>query len=135
MENLSTITIISFGHKHGTPPQANLLYDVRFIKNPYYVERLRPLTGLDQEVQDFFSNEGAAKRFLELLEQQLRDSLPGFIMHGHDHESLTIAFGCTGGKHRSVYFANRCSQIVEKLLRETSQQSRVVQQHRDIDRE
>jgi RNase adapter protein RapZ len=132
---LKQITIISFGHKYGPPPAANLLFDVRFIKNPHYDEQLRPLTGMDQPVQRFFENEPPAVQFLSLLKNLLRQTVVGYLAHGNDHNSLTIAFGCTGGKHRSVYFAVQSESILRELVREFSLTSRVLLEHRDKGRE
>jgi UPF0042 nucleotide-binding protein len=132
---LETINIISFGHKYGPPPQANLLFDVRFVKNPHYDEQLRPLTGLDEAVQRFFENEAPAMEFLSTLKQLLRQAFVGYLAHGSDHNSLTIAVGCTGGKHRSVYFAVQSEAILRELVREFSLNSRVSIKHRDKGRE
>jgi UPF0042 nucleotide-binding protein len=135
MNKLATIHIVSFGHKYGPGPAANLLFDVRFVSNPHYLESLRPKTGLDPEVQIFFKHDDAAAAFLHTLGKMLRIQLPGYIRHGNDHGTLTIAFGCTGGKHRSVYFADQCRAIVDHLARELGFQWRVCVTHRDLGRE
>ena len=135
MHKLLDINIVSFGHKYGPPPECNLLFDVRFIKNPHYDERLRPQTGLDEDVQRFFEAEAPAMEFLSLLRGAIRLALTGYLAHGNDHASLTIAFGCTGGKHRSVYFASQCQAVVREVSREFSLSSRVLCRHRDIGRE
>jgi UPF0042 nucleotide-binding protein len=132
---LRNINIISFGHKYGPPPAANLLFDVRFLKNPYYDEQLRPLTGLDAPVQRFFESDQPSMEFLSLLKQLLRQSVVGYLAHGSDHDSLTIAFGCTGGKHRSVFFAAQSEAILRGLVRELSMNSQVLITHRDKGRE
>jgi UPF0042 nucleotide-binding protein len=135
MNKLAKIQIISFGHKYGPAPAANLLLDVRFVSNPHYVDSLRPKTGLDPEVQVFLMHEDAAAAFLNTLKQMLRIQLPGYIRHGNDHGTLTIAFGCTGGKHRSVYFADQCRAMIDHLAHELDLRSEVSVTHRDLGRE
>lgn len=136
MGDIRKIRILSFGYKYGDPPGSNLLFDVRFVKNPHYIELLRPKTGLDPEVQVFFMLEDSAVAFLNSLKQMLRIQLPGYIEHGNDHETLTIAFGCTGGKHRSVYFAYQCqAMIADQLLPELGFAPEVLIRHRDLGRE
>lgn len=108
------VEIIAFGYKYGPPPSANLLMDVRFLKNPHYVESLRPLTGLDEPVQAFIdTNNPGAK---ELFQMQIATALEGYLLYGNDHAQVTFAFGCTGGKHRSRYCAFLCSQVLESFL-------------------
>ncbi len=135
MTQLLNIRIVSFGFKYGSPVQSNLLYDVRFVKNPYYEETLRPLTGADKPVADFILGQAVSRRFLRQLKLQLRDALRGYLEHGHDHETVVIAFGCTGGKHRSVCFALQCKRIVRDLSRELSISPKVAVLHRDLGRE
>lgn len=135
MTALTTIRIRSFGYKYGEPPEANLLFDVRFVQNPHYLDELRPLTGADKPVADFILQQDVSQRFLARLGEQLKDTLLGYAANGHDHESIVIAFGCTGGKHRSVCFAIQCQAIVERLVKEHSLTSRIELQHRDIGRE
>jgi len=135
MTTLTTIYIRSFGFKYGEPPVANLVFDMRFIKNPHYVDELRPLTGQEKPVADYILQQDASKRFLERLKEQLRDTLLGYVENGNDHQTVVIAFGCTGGKHRSVCFAIQCRAIVAELVTELSLQSRIEVEHRDIGRD
>jgi UPF0042 nucleotide-binding protein len=90
--------LISFGFKHGVPLEADLVFDVRFMQNPYYVADLRPLSGLTDEVRAF-----VAGRFLAFLEEFLGFAIPAYIAEGKTR--LTIAIGCTGGYHRSIVVA------------------------------
>ena len=135
MGNVSKIHIVSFGHKYGDPPRANLVFDVRFITNPHYVESLRPKTGLDPEVQEFLILEDTAVAFLNTLKDLLRRALPGYLQHGNDHDTVTIAFGCTGGKHRSVYCADQCEAMIGHLKQELGFEAEVLVTHRDLGRE
>ncbi len=96
--------LISFAYKHGIPPEADLVLDVRFLPNPYFVEDLKPLTGNDPRVRDFVLGQQETQAFLQHLVQFLDFLLPMFIQEGKTH--LTLAIGCTGGQHRSVVIAN-----------------------------
>ncbi len=98
------ITILSFGFKYGIPEDADLLFDVRFLPNPYYVEDLRPLTGEDQVIRDFVMQGGTGQAFLDKLYDLIDFLLPNYIREGKNQ--LVVAVGCTGGKHRSVAMAN-----------------------------
>lgn len=98
-----TIQCLSFGFKYGSVRDADLVFDVRCLPNPYYVEGLRELTGLDKEIKDFVLNLPQAKEFSEKLEDLLDFSVPLYCQEGKSQ--LVIAIGCTGGKHRSVVFA------------------------------
>ena len=119
-----TISCISFGFKYGVPNEADLVFDVRCLPNPFYVPELKKKTGLDKEVRDYVMNSENSRE----LERKLFD-LMDFLLPQYLHEGksqVVIAFGCTGGKHRSVTFAeNMCSHLKEQNLR-----SRVL--HRDI---
>ncbi|MBQ6319441.1 MAG: RNase adapter RapZ [Lachnospiraceae bacterium] len=97
------VTILSFGFKYGIPGDADLVFDVRFLPNPYYHENLRPLTGSDKEVRDFVMNFPEADLFLDKLEDMLTFLIPNYIAEGKNQ--LVVAIGCTGGKHRSVTLA------------------------------
>lgn len=97
------VTILSFGFKYGIPGDADLVFDVRFLPNPYYHENLRPLTGSDKEVRDFVMNFPEADSFLDKLEDMLTFLIPNYIAEGKNQ--LVVAIGCTGGKHRSVTLA------------------------------
>ncbi|MCC2816708.1 RNase adapter RapZ [Lachnoclostridium pacaense] len=98
------ITILSFGFKYGIPEDADLVFDVRFLPNPYYVEDLRPLTGEDQVIRDFVMQGGNGQAFLDKLYDLIDFLLPNYIREGKNQ--LVVAVGCTGGKHRSVAMAN-----------------------------
>jgi len=95
--------LISFGFKHGVPLEADLVFDVRFMQNPYYVAELRPLSGLTDEVRTFVLTQPVATRFLEFLEEFLTFAIPAYIAEGKTR--LTIGIGCTGGFHRSIVVA------------------------------
>lgn len=97
------ITVLSFGFKYGIPTDADLVFDVRFLPNPYYVEGLRPLTGLDEPIQDYVSDCPQYHEFLDKLEDMIQFLIPNYISEGKNQ--LVIAIGCTGGKHRSVTVA------------------------------
>lgn len=97
------ITVLSFGFKYGIPTDADLVFDVRFLPNPYYVEELRPLTGLDQPIQDFVQASPQYHMFLDKLEDMIQFLIPNYISEGKNQ--LVIGIGCTGGKHRSVTLA------------------------------
>jgi len=97
------LQLISFGFKHGVPLEADLVFDVRFMQNPYYVAELRPLSGLTDEVRAFVLDQPVATRFLEFLREFLAFSIPAYIAEGKTR--LTIGIGCTGGYHRSIVVA------------------------------
>ena len=101
-----TVTLLSFGYKYGVPPQADLLFDVRFLLNPYFVDALRPLTGCDPAVREYVVDTDAARPFLDKTVNLLTFLVPKYVVEGKSY--LTIAVGCTGGRHRSV-------AIVEEL--------------------
>lgn len=120
------IIITSFGYKQGPPPLANIVFDVRFLKNPYWVEELRPLTGLDDPVQRYVLEQELAQDFLETLKILLGKVLPK--MAELKVGKFVIAFGCTGGQHRSA-------TLVEKLAGELAQaypKYKIVKQHREL---
>ena len=106
------VTILSFGFKYGIPSDADLVFDVRFLPNPYYHESLRPLTGSDKEVRDFVMNFPEADLFLEKLEDMLKFLIPNYIAEGKNQ--LVVAIGCTGGKHRSVTLAKALFERMSK---------------------
>ena len=104
------IRVSSFGFKHGVPMEADLVLDVRFLPNPYYVADLRPLTGLDQGVRDYVFHGGQAEEFLERLW-----ALVGWLLPRYEEEgktALVIAVGCTGGHHRSVAIAHALAERI-----------------------
>lgn len=98
------VTILSFGFKYGIPVDSDLVFDVRFLPNPYYVEELRPKTGNDKEVQEFVLKYEESHEFLDKLEDMVKFLLPHYSAEGKNQ--LIISIGCTGGKHRSVTLAN-----------------------------
>lgn len=98
------INVVSFGFKYGIPRDADLVFDVRFLPNPYYDLKLRPLTGNDEAIQHFVMQHDEAKEFLNKITDLLEFLIPNYIAEGKN--GLVIAVGCTGGKHRSVTLAN-----------------------------
>lgn len=98
------ITIVSFGFKYGIPSDADLVFDVRFLPNPYYIDDLRPKSGNDREVREFVMNNEKAREFMKKLSDMIRFLIPNYILEGK--HQLVVAVGCTGGKHRSVTLAN-----------------------------
>ena len=116
------LTIMSFGFKFGLPPEADLVLDVRCLPNPFYVPELKHKTGLDQEVVDFVMNHPEAKQLLDRYEQFLQVALPLYVKEGKSQ--LTIAVGCTGGKHRSITFARKIAEYCTSLGYEPGVQHR-----------
>lgn len=104
------VTVMSFGFKYGIPQDADIVLDVRFLPNPYYIEDLKEKTGNDPEVQDYVMNNERAEVFVKKLEDLVQFLLPNYIWEGKNQ--LVIAIGCTGGKHRSVTLANRLYEFV-----------------------
>ena len=119
------ITVLSFGFKYGIPVDSDLVFDVRFLPNPYYIEELRPKTGNDPEIQQFVMEKSQATEFLNKLEDMLRFLIPNYIDEGKNQ--LVISIGCTGGKHRSVTLANA---LYERLKKNANYGLRV--EHKDI---
>ena len=122
------ITVLSFGFKYGIPTDADLVFDVRFLPNPYYVEGLRPLTGLDKQIQDYVSDCGQSHEFLDKLEDMIQFLIPNYISEGKNQ--LVIAIGCTGGKHRSVTVAQG---LYDRLGVQQDYGLRI--EHRDIEKD
>ncbi|MBO5278828.1 MAG: RNase adapter RapZ [Lachnospiraceae bacterium] len=123
------ITVLSFGFKYGIPQDADLVFDVRFLPNPYYVEELKYKTGNDKEIQDYVMGFEPAHIFVDKLEDMLRFLIPNYILEGKNQ--LVIAIGCTGGKHRSVTLAN---EIYQRLQAEEAGYG-VKIEHRDIEKD
>lgn len=98
------VSILSFGFKHGIPQDADLVFDVRFLPNPFYLDELKHLTGNDKPVQDYVMQCPEAEIFLKKLQDMLEFLIPGYIKEGK--HQLVVAIGCTGGQHRSVTLAN-----------------------------
>jgi UPF0042 nucleotide-binding protein len=125
------LNILSFGYKYGIPVDADLVLDCRFIPNPHWVPELRPLTGLDQAVSDrVFSNEGVTE-FVSDYVKLVKDMLPGYIREGKKY--LTVAIGCTGGKHRSVAISTEIARQLSAASTELAVSAHAV--HRDLGRE
>ena len=103
--NSLMITILSFGFKHGIPADADLVFDVRFLPNPFYIDELKYKTGNDKEVQDYVMSFPEAETFIDKLCDMLSFLIPNYVKEGK--YQLVIGIGCTGGKHRSVTLANR----------------------------
>ena len=107
------VTILSFGFKYGIPEDADLVFDVRFLPNPYYVDELRPQTGMDEGVYNYVMDNETARQFAQKLEDMVEFLIPNYAKEGKT--SLVIAIGCTGGKHRSVTLARVLyNRLVEK---------------------
>ena len=107
------ITCLAFGYKRGIPDGAAWVVDVRLLDNPYWVDQLRPLDGRDPRVREFVMNQPAATDLLDNLERTLRDALPHYRERGRSQ--LIVAFGCTGGRHRSVAMAKEMATRLERL--------------------
>lgn len=103
--NSLMVTILSFGFKHGIPADADLVFDVRFLPNPFYIEELKYKTGNDREVQDYVMGFPEAEIFIDKLTDMVKFLIPNYVKEGK--YQLVIGIGCTGGKHRSVTLANR----------------------------
>jgi UPF0042 nucleotide-binding protein len=127
-ENALALTILTFGFKNGPPSDADLTLDVRFLPNPHYVDELRPLTGLDKPVKKYVESGTQAGEFYGRLMPLLEFLLPAYVAEGKQH--LTLAVGCTGGRHRSVTVADR---IATELGKRDDVKLQVV--HRDVELE
>lgn len=122
------VTVLSFGFKYGIPQDADLVFDVRFLPNPYYFEELRPLSGNDAPVRDYVMGFELAHEFSDKLEDMIRFLIPNYIAEGKTQ--LVIGVGCTGGKHRSVTLAN---ELYKRLGENEEYGLRV--EHRDIEKD
>ncbi|GLC79620.1 RNase adapter RapZ [Lacrimispora brassicae] len=122
------ITILSFGFKYGIPSDADLVFDVRFLPNPYYLEDLRPKTGEEKEVRDYVMQHGTAALFLDKLYDMLEFLVPNYVLEGKNQ--LVIAIGCTGGKHRSVTIAR---SVYDRF--KSREEFGLKMEHRDIDKD
>jgi UPF0042 nucleotide-binding protein len=116
-----SVSLVSFGFKHGVPFDADLVFDVRFLPNPHFVEALRPLDGRDARVREFILEHEQSRELLRRLEDFLGFVLPAYQREGKAY--LTVAVGCTGGRHRSVALVEELKGFLDRLI------------HRDIDRE
>ena len=108
-----TTKVVSFGYKHGLPIDVDLVLDCRFLPNPHWVEELRPLTGQDHPVREYVMAQPLTSAFLERLERMLGLLLPAYVQEGKSY--LTIAFGCTGGQHRSVAIAEETGTMLKRM--------------------
>ncbi len=122
-----TIQLISFGYKFGIPLEADLVFDTRFIQNPYYVPELRELSGLTEPVRSFVLAQPGAGEYLDLIDRLLQFSIPAFADEGKSR--LTIGIGCTGGRHRSIVFAE---ELARRLRDEGNEPVEVF--HRELER-
>jgi UPF0042 nucleotide-binding protein len=122
------VTIVSFGFKYGIPIDADLVFDVRFLPNPYYYEELKHKNGNDREVRDYVMSFAEADIFLDKLREMLLFLLPNYIIEGKNR--LVVAIGCTGGKHRSVTLANALFERMNSL-----EDYGFKIEHRDIDKD
>ena len=120
------VSLVSFGYKYGIPTDSDLVFDVRFLPNPHFVPRLRPYTGKDQKVRRFILSYPQSGQFLKRIESLLAYLIPHYIQEGKSY--LTISFGCTGGKHRSVMLA----ESLQKTLKKHGYSTKVT--HRDIEK-
>ena len=120
------VEVLSFGFKRGIPREGDLVFDVRFLPNPYYVQELRPRTGLDDGVRDYVFSGGAAGEFLEKLQDLVGFLLPKYVEEGKT--ALVVAVGCTGGHHRSVAVAHALAEYIQNAGYP------VTETHRDITR-
>jgi UPF0042 nucleotide-binding protein len=121
------INVVSFGFKQGIPLDADLVFDVRFIPNPFYVDELRPLSGEDPEVRDYVMKWPESKQFLEKLHDMVEFLIPYYIKEGKSQ--LVIAIGCTGGRHRSIAIANELSAQLKAA------HHKVIVDHRDVNKD
>ena len=120
-------TILSFGFKYGIPVDADFVFDVRFLANPFWEEDLKKLTGLDKEVQDFVLKQDGAENFSKTINELINVTTPGYVREGKKY--VTVAIGCTGGKHRSVTIAEKVAQELK------SNGAKVSVVHRDLGKE
>ena len=118
------INIMTFGYKHGMPADADMVFDVRFIPNPYYVESLKRFSGKNKKVSDYVLKQDISQKFIKELQDMVDLIVPGYLKEGKYH--INMAFGCTGGRHRSVAMAEHMAKVF-KL-----QGYRVSLEHRDI---
>lgn len=121
------VMLLSFGFKYGIPADSDLVFDVRFLPNPYYVAELKAKTGMDEEVNMFVMDSEAARQFLDKLEDMLTFAIPHYISEGKNQ--LVVSIGCTGGKHRSVTLTNEIAKRMAGLG------YGIKTEHRDIEKD
>ena len=124
IEEEISISVLSFGFKYGIPVDSDLVFDVRFIPNPFYIPELKPLSGIDEPVKEYVLKQQETKDFLEKLNDMLKFLIPNYAKEGK--KQLIVSIGCTGGRHRSVAIANA---VYEELKKEDFNTSI---EHRDI---
>ncbi len=124
--NSMRTSVLSFGYKHGVPLDADLVFDCRFLPNPHWVDRLRPLSGLDAPVRDFVMSQEATGAFLGRVDELIGVLLPAYAAEGKSY--LTVALGCTGGRHRSVVLAEELGRCL------SARGTTPAIFHRDLDR-
>ncbi|MDD6919693.1 MAG: RNase adapter RapZ [Eubacteriales bacterium] len=124
VEETFVVNVMSFGFKHGIPINADMVFDMRFIKNPYYLSSLKKLTGNNKKIRDYVTSSIEAKRFIKNLSKLINDIIPCYQREGKFN--INLAFGCTGGQHRSVAMANEFYDLFKK------QEKQVTLEHRDI---
>jgi UPF0042 nucleotide-binding protein len=120
------VSVVSFGFRYGIPPDADLVFDVRFLPNPHFVPRLRPFSGKDPRVARYIRSFPQTNEFLRRTESLLTYLIPHYIREGKSY--LTVAIGCTGGRHRSVALA----EVIRRAIQEEGYAAKVV--HRDLDK-
>ena len=123
--NSLMVTVLSFGFKYGIPADADLVFDVRFLPNPFYIDELKYKTGNDKEVQDYVMSFQEAHTFIDKLADMVEFLIPNYIKEGK--YQLVIGIGCTGGKHRSVTLAN---QLYARMKNRGSYGMKI--SHRDV---
>lgn len=121
------IIVQSFGFKYGLPLDADYVFDVRFLPNPHWLPELRPQTGLDKGVKDYLTNQPEVMDFIEKTEQYLQHWLP--MLEANNRSYLTIAIGCTGGKHRSVFIAQKIGEFFQAQGKQVKIQHKTLQMH------
>lgn len=121
------VTVLSFGFKYGIPMDSDLVFDVRFLPNPYYIPQLKTQSGNDQPVRDYVMGSDMAALFLNKLEDMITFLIPNYILEGKNQ--LVISIGCTGGKHRSVTLANELTERLRHL------EYGIKVEHRDIEKD
>ncbi|MDD7795640.1 RNase adapter RapZ [Clostridium sp. 'White wine YQ'] len=130
VERQLSTTVLSFGFKYGIPVDADLVFDVRFLPNPFYIPDLKPYSGMDKPVRDYVIKHEETKGFLERLEDMIKFLIPNYIKEGK--RQLIIAIGCTGGRHRSVAIANEIYERLNKLNYKASIEHRDI--HEDVNK-
>ena len=120
------ISVMSFGYRYGIPMDSDLVFDVRFLPNPHYIDELRPLNGLNTEIQDFVLSKPVTQEFLKIFSDFIYYLVPHYKSEGKTR--LTIAIGCTGGRHRSVAIAHELCKYFQNL------NTRIIERHRDLEK-